>query len=95
MDRGLKAQLLVLRGPSEMYLWEQRITPVTMHTGVSRALTRARSPPWVGKDCESRVKLPSTDEFWGPGCAQMVLRGCDNEEGQDRGLGLVFKSAED
>ena len=62
---------------------------------VSQALTHVGSPPWVGKDCGSRVELPSTGEFRGLGFAQMVLRGCDNEEGQDRGPGLVFKSADD
>ena len=47
MDR---AQFLAPRGPSEIYLLEQKITPVRMHTGVSRALAPAGSPPWVGKD---------------------------------------------
>lgn len=91
MDR---AQFLAPRGPSEIYLLEQKITPVRMHTGVSRALVPAGSPPWVGKD-HGPMSSFQEQEFWGPGCAQMVLRGCDDQVGQDRGLGLVFTSAED
>ena len=82
-----RAQFLAPKGPSEIYLLEQKITPVTMHTGVSRALAPAGSPPWAGKDCGPRVELPGTGEFWGPGCAQMVLRGCDDQGGPGQGPG--------